>query len=112
MGAEPRGRHSRVGHEPRWKSAGDGRGENNQVRVWAGGQRRSRPAAYGMAGFTAPVKSVAFSLDNLHIASGTANNLVFVHDVKTAAIEQIFAEHGASARSNRWQPPARTARSL
>ncbi len=71
-------------------------GENNQVRVWAAASGGAGPQP-ALAGFTAPVKSVAFSLDNLHIASGTANNLVFVHDVKTAAIEQIFAEHGAGA---------------
>jgi len=71
-------------------------GENNQVRIWvaASGGPGPQPA---LAGFTAPVKSVAFSLDNLHIASGTANNLVYVHDVKTAVIEQIFAEHAPGA---------------
>src|SRR4029077_9167027 len=67
-------------------------GENNQVRVWAApnGGNGPQPA---LAGFTAPVKSVAFSLDNNHLASGTANNLVIVHDIKTGVIEQIDAAH-------------------
>ena len=73
-------------------------GENNQVRIWAApnGGNGPQPA---LAGFTGPVKSVAFSLDNNHVASGTANNLVFVHDVKTAVVEQIFAEHTGSVEA-------------
>ncbi len=73
-------------------------GENNQVRVWqaANGGNGPQPA---LAGFTAPVKSVAFSLDNNHLASGTANNLVFVHDVKTGLVEQISAEHAGAVEA-------------
>jgi WD40 repeat protein len=52
-----------------------------------------------LAGFAAPVKSVAFSLDNAHVASGTANNLVLVHDVKTGAVEQVFAEHAGAVEA-------------
>ncbi|MBS0264343.1 MAG: hypothetical protein JSS02_20570 [Planctomycetes bacterium] len=67
-------------------------GENNQVRVWQAANGGGGPQA-ALGGFTAPVKSVAFSLDNLHLASGTANNQIVVHDVKTAAVEQISATH-------------------
>jgi WD40 repeat protein len=73
-------------------------GENNQVRVWAAANGGNGPQP-ALAGFAAPVKSVAFSLDNAHIASGTANNLVLVHDVKTAAVEQVFAEHAGAVEA-------------
>src|SRR5258708_22791522 len=73
-------------------------GENNQVRVWAAPNGGSGPQP-ALAGFAAPVKSVAFSLDNNHLASGTANNLVFVHDIKTGIVEQISAEHAGSVEA-------------
>ena len=67
-------------------------GENNQVHVWVAANGGNGPKPV-LEGFTAPVRSVAFSLDNLHIASGTADNLVLVHNAKTGALEQVFAEH-------------------
>src|SRR5258708_4405909 len=73
-------------------------GENSQVRVWAAASGGNGPQA-ALAGFTAPVKSVAFSLDGAHLASGTANNLVFVHDVKTGVVEQMYAEHGGAVEA-------------
>ena len=73
-------------------------GENNQVRVWAAANGGNGPQP-ALAGFTAPVKSVVFSLDSAHIASGTANNLVFVHDVKTGVVEQMYAEHGGAVEA-------------
>jgi WD40 repeat protein len=73
-------------------------GDNNQVRVWAAANGGNGPQPT-LAGFAAPVKSVAFSLDNAHIASGTANNLVLVHDVKSGAVEQVFAEHAGAVEA-------------
>jgi WD40 repeat protein len=73
-------------------------GENNQVRVWAAANGGNGPQP-ALAGFTAPVKSVAFSLDSAHLASGTANNLVFVHDIKTGIVEQMYAEHGGAVEA-------------
>lgn len=73
-------------------------GENNQVRVWnaADGGNGPQPA---LAGYTAPVKSVAFTLDNLRIASGTANNQVFIHDLKTGVIDELFVTHAGAVES-------------
>lgn len=67
-------------------------GENNQVRVWMAANGGNGPQPV-LAGFTAPVKAVAFSLDNAHLASGMANNLVLVHDLKTGVVEQLYAEN-------------------
>src|SRR4029077_7244673 len=70
-------------------------GENNQVRVWAApnGGNGPQPA---LAGFTAPVKSVAFSLDSAHLYSGTPNHRAFLPDVKSGVVEQMYAEHGGA----------------
>ena len=66
-------------------------GENNQTRVWNrdGG---NGPQA-GLAGMAAPVRSVAFAFDNEHIASGTADNKVFVHNLKTGQVVQMSLDH-------------------
>ncbi len=73
-------------------------GENNQVRVWAAANGGNGPQP-ALAGFAAPVTSVTFSLDSGHLASGTSNNFVFVHDVKTGVVEQMYAEHGGAVEA-------------
>lgn len=72
--------------------------ENNQVRLWnaANGGASPKPITEIPA---APVRSACFSLDNLHVAFGTANNLVYVYNVQTGATEQRFAEHTAAVEA-------------
>jgi len=104
MGAKPWGRDPRSGDQHRWKSAGHRRRKQSSPRL-GGGQRRRR-ASTRAGGLCGPVKSVAFSLDNAHLASGTANNLVIVHDIKTGIVEQLDATHTGASR--RWAAAGET----
>ena len=67
-------------------------GENAQVKIWQAANGAAGPKPV-LEGFSAPVRSVAFAGDNVHVASGTANNLVLIHDSKTGIVEEVSGDH-------------------
>jgi len=74
--------------------SGDGKllataGEDKTVKIWSkDGQPGAKP---NLAGFTGPVKSVAFSPDNLRVAGAGPETLVFL--VADGLVDQAMSEH-------------------
>ncbi len=70
-------------------------GDNNQVHVWNANDGGNGPKPV-LEGFTAAVRSVCFTPDGQYTVSGAANNLALVHNVKTGAVDQIFAQQAGA----------------
>jgi WD40 repeat protein len=73
-------------------------GENNQVKIWQAANGAGGPKPV-LEGFSAPVRSVTFTLDNTKVVSGTANNQLVVHDAKTGLLEEIAVRHGGAVEA-------------
>ncbi len=68
-------------------------GENNVVRLW-----QTNGGGFGpqqLAGFTGPVKSVAFSLDNASVIGGSTGEkpAALVFELQSGAMQQRFTQH-------------------
>ncbi|MBI5761499.1 MAG: hypothetical protein HZA46_23560 [Planctomycetales bacterium] len=73
-------------------------GENNLVKIWNASNGAAGPKT-DFAGFTAPVKSVTFTGDNLRVLAGSANNQVLAFNLATGLVEQLFLEHAGAVEA-------------
>ncbi len=67
-------------------------GENKEIRIWNAGNGAAGPK-HQLAGFEAPVRSVAFAAAGQQVVGGAANNQVLVFNLMTGTVAQAFTEH-------------------
>lgn len=73
-------------------------GEDMLIRIWNAGNGGGGPQAQ-LGPATSPVRSVAFSRDNLHVAGGSSAAGVTVYELQTGIAVQAFGEHAAAVET-------------